>query len=218
MKQLSIAKEAGWILVGKHGFAGQKWARREYQIAWPSSLESAEGGERGSGTNDEGGERRSCRNGEGGERRSGKVVNVVHVDTPHLYKGVSHSLLINPSASDDAGVVPFDEFWRAWPATPHKKFKADCRRKWERMKLDRELELILTHVRTVIATSDAAKRDGGQYLQGPRSYLTNAEWREPVKASSPVEPLVRTCSKCGEPAPYRVGGLLLCRNHFHSED
>lgn len=34
---LKIAAEAGWILVGKIGLAGQRWSRNEYQIAWPDS-------------------------------------------------------------------------------------------------------------------------------------------------------------------------------------
>ena len=34
---LKNAKDAGWLIVDKHGFAGQKWSRNEYQIAWPES-------------------------------------------------------------------------------------------------------------------------------------------------------------------------------------
>ncbi len=201
MKQLSIGKEKGWIVVGKHGYAGQKWARREYQIAWP---ETAEGGERG-----------SRRNEEGGERGSRKVVNVVHVDHPdHIY-GFSHSLLINPSASVDAGVLPFDRFWQAWPQSIHKKYKAECRRKWERMKLDREIDLVLGHVANVIAKSDAALRDGGQYLMGPRSYITNTEWRE---ATAMVNTKPDTCAKCGALARYKRGGTWLCQTHFKERE
>lgn len=34
---LKVAEEGGWIVVDKHGFSGQKWARNEYRIAWPNS-------------------------------------------------------------------------------------------------------------------------------------------------------------------------------------
>ena len=36
--QLQSATELGWITVGKHGFAGQRWAAHEYRPAWPHHL------------------------------------------------------------------------------------------------------------------------------------------------------------------------------------
>lgn len=38
---LQNAKELGWITVGKHGFAGQRWAAHEYFPAWPHHLREA---------------------------------------------------------------------------------------------------------------------------------------------------------------------------------
>lgn len=38
---LQNAKEIGWIIVGKHGFAGQRWAAHEYHAAWPHNLREA---------------------------------------------------------------------------------------------------------------------------------------------------------------------------------
>lgn len=35
---LQGATELGWITVGKHGFAGQRWAAHEYRPAWPHNL------------------------------------------------------------------------------------------------------------------------------------------------------------------------------------
>jgi|GEM_PF-6223465 len=35
------ATELGWITVGRHGFAGQKWAAHEYRPAWPHNLRNA---------------------------------------------------------------------------------------------------------------------------------------------------------------------------------
>lgn len=32
---LQKAADAGWIEVAKHGFAGQRWARNDYKMAWP---------------------------------------------------------------------------------------------------------------------------------------------------------------------------------------
>lgn len=38
---LQNATELGWITVGKHGFAGQRWASHEYRPAWPYHLRNA---------------------------------------------------------------------------------------------------------------------------------------------------------------------------------
>lgn len=35
---IKVASDAGWILVDKHGYGGRKWARNEYQIAWPDHV------------------------------------------------------------------------------------------------------------------------------------------------------------------------------------
>ncbi len=35
---LQNATELGWVTVGKHGFAGQRWASHEYRPAWPHHL------------------------------------------------------------------------------------------------------------------------------------------------------------------------------------
>ncbi len=201
VKQMSMAKEAGWITVGRHGFGGQKWSRNEYTLAWP---EDKKGGAPGAPNFEEGGAPGAL-----------AKVHVVHLETGHHIEGFSHSLPINLGASVDAGVLAFDRFWQSWPQSPHKKYKADCRRKWDRMKLDREIDLVLAHVANVIAKSDPALRDGGQYLQGPRSYLTNAEWREPVQTPS-TQPDV--CKRCGVLAKYKRGGMWLCETHFYERD
>ena len=41
IKHLQIAKEEGWIVVSTHGFGGQRWARNEYQIAWPEVIQNS---------------------------------------------------------------------------------------------------------------------------------------------------------------------------------
>jgi hypothetical protein len=38
---LHNATELGWITVGLHGYAGQRWASHEYRPAWPHHLRSA---------------------------------------------------------------------------------------------------------------------------------------------------------------------------------
>ena len=116
-----------------------------------------EGGERGAPPCGEGGERASPPDDEGGERGAPKVVNVVHHLEPHHIEGFSHSLLNNANARDDDDVsreTAFDRFWRCWPTSPHKKRKADAKRKWVRSKLEREVDLILGHVASVIVPSN----------------------------------------------------------------
>lgn len=38
---IKTAKEDGWLVVSKHGYAGQKWARNEYRAALPEALKKA---------------------------------------------------------------------------------------------------------------------------------------------------------------------------------
>jgi hypothetical protein len=204
LTHLEIAKEEGWITIRRHGFSGQKWSRNEYLLAWPDDEKAVKEIDL-----------ETLKSVEGGLTVRPKAVKEVDLETGHHIEGFSHVLPINPSASVDAGVLPFDRFWQAWPQSMHKKYKAECRRKWERMKLDREIDLVLAHVANVIAKSDAALRDGGQYLMGPRSYITNAEWREAV-AMVNTKPDV--CAKCGALARYKRGGTWLCQTHFNERE
>lgn len=91
---LQIAKEEGWITVGVHGFAGQRWAAHEYYPAWPHYLREAANSMKKAmnevhrvkekavkevhDPSKEGGERHS----EGGERHSDKAVKEVHSSNP----------------------------------------------------------------------------------------------------------------------------------------
>ena len=87
------------------------------------------------------------------------------------------------------------------------------------MKLGREIDLVLRHVAGVIAVSDQAQRDGGQYLIGPRSYLANAEWREPLPDSPASRAVERTeCVVCGVKANMKRGARWLCADHFREDD
>lgn len=43
-EHIEIAKDAGWLIVSRHGFGGQKWKRHEYLPAWPSDEDAAEEG------------------------------------------------------------------------------------------------------------------------------------------------------------------------------
>lgn len=81
ISHLTIAKDRGWISIGKHGFSGQRWSNNDYRISWPD---------------DEGSERRSLPLDlkvvnvatEGSERSDVKVVNDVHTSTPVNSPGV----------------------------------------------------------------------------------------------------------------------------------
>lgn len=68
---IETARQAGWISVSKHGFAGRAWARNEYVISEP------EGGEPGSPPI------KKAVNviPEGGERHAEKAVNDVHTNS-----------------------------------------------------------------------------------------------------------------------------------------
>lgn len=218
LTQLEIGRESGWVQVSRHGFSGKKWARNEYLLTTP---EEVEGGERGAPISAEGGERGSPPDDEGGERGAPKVVNVVHHLEPHHIQGFSHSLLNNAIAHDGDEVsreTSFDRFWRCWPASPHKKRKADAKRKWVRLKLDREIDLILAHVASVITPSKAAREDGGQFLQGPCKYVEGLEWREARLQSAPGATAERVCVRCGAAANFKRGGSALCQTHFHEDD
>lgn len=208
LTHLEIGKEKGWIAVRRHGYSGQKWARNEYELAWPDEEKAVKEVDHLLQNNEK-----------GGQRGGPKVVKEVDLGMGHHIYGFSHVLPINPNACDHAGVLPFDRFWQAWPSSAHKKYKADCRRKWDRMKLDREIDIVLAHVANVIATSDAALRDGGQYLTGVRSYLANAEWREPVAAPTAGARVGEgRCKVCDAVAKYKIGGAWLCQTHFYERD
>jgi len=93
------AAAAGWIDVGRHGFAGQKWARNEYRIAWHDPVPGGqEGGSGGSPPCPEGGEGGSPPFAEGGDSDGQKAVTLVHPNSSS-----------NSSVDDGARAIEADE-------------------------------------------------------------------------------------------------------------
>ena len=39
---LDLARDAGWVVISKHGFKGQRWANNDYRISWPD-MEGGQG-------------------------------------------------------------------------------------------------------------------------------------------------------------------------------
>lgn len=208
LTHLDVARQAGWIEVKKHGFGDRRWARNEYRILWPETEPDSE----------RGGARGAPPHADGGAPRAPMVVHDVHHHNGHhIYKDSQYILntpLIPPKGGERDSPPGFERWWQAWPASVHKKRKAECVRIWQRAKLDREAEIIIAHTQRAIVGSVAAQ-DGGRYLESPKTYLTNAAWREPpsekqgiaLRSTVPVRDAGprRTASEGGDGFVRRIG-------------
>lgn len=151
---LQLAISDGWITSFKHGMAGQKWKRNEYQIAWP-----------------EGGEGRSLPSGkvvnvvpEGGERSDVKVVKDVHTNSS------LNSSLISPINTPPSG---FEMFWKEYPK---KVERIAAKKAWL------QIPSVEAHVPEILEGLSRWKAvwTDPQFIPYPDKFLRRRKWEDEV--------------------------------------
>jgi hypothetical protein len=77
----------------------------------------------------------------------------------------------------------FIEFWECYPKNSRKVGKSSCQEKWKSKRYDEVADKIISHVK-IMSQSDQWKKDNGQYIPMPMTYLNRQYWDadiEPVK-------------------------------------
>lgn len=69
----------------------------------------------------------------------------------------------------------FERFWQAWPSSPRKGGKSQCRAKWDKLKLDIQIEDILAHLE-YMKKSDQWMKPNGAFIPAPLVYLNQMRW------------------------------------------
>ena len=72
-------------------------------------------------------------------------------------------------------ITMFEEFWNAWPKSTRKGGKAQCKAKWDKLKLDLEADQIIKHV-TWMQTTDQWKKANGDFIPAPLVYINQMRW------------------------------------------
>lgn len=131
-----------------------------------------------------------------------------------VQKGVSpvapKPLLLQPSLKPYAQAVGFARFWEAYPK---KKSKGKAEQWWIRHKPDEALvATILESLERVKRTHDW-KKDGGQFIPYPATWLNAKGWEDEVAADAPL------ATPCGWPGCRHRGIKLrgtkqVCEPHF----
>jgi len=138
------------------------------------------------------------------------VTRLCNADVTHLSNApVTHLTLPNPtlpnqtngkgtSSRSRARRVDDPHFEKFWSVYPRRQAKADARRAWEKLAPDDALtETILEAVRQA-ALTDQWRRDEGQYIPLPATYLNKRRWEDeavtplpllepPITAPTPVK-------------------------------
>ena len=87
---------------------------------------------------------------------------------------------IGEGAEPDAQEKRFDQFWAVYPK---KQGKGDALKVWKRLKPDKALfEQILTSVKAHASRNPQWKRDGGQYIPNPATWLRQTRWLDEIPA------------------------------------
>lgn len=96
-------------------------------------------------------------------------------------------------------------FARFWELYPKKKAKGDAEKAWKKLKPSESLvDTIIKAVEAQKSSTDW-KRDGGQYIPYPATWLNRKGWEDEVESSPTVStgterPQMPTkCDKCGKP-------------------
>lgn len=198
LTHLKEAKQAGWIKVSRHGFSGQKWSRNEYELAWPDGEKAV---------------KEIDLETKGGQTVRPKAVKQLDLETGRLYKWVSHVSPNPPLSPKGDGGVPFERWWVAYPG--RRKFaKAKCLRLWQRLGLDAKADQVMAALK-VDVESDQWRKDDGQYVPLPYTWLYQERYAEREPQHATPTPSVKTCH-CGQRAVFSVGGRAMCRDHYQA--
>ena len=69
----------------------------------------------------------------------------------------------------------FDRFWDAWPKSPRKGAKSECRKKWDKFLCEHCADQIIKHVEWM-KTTDQWRQANGAYIPAPLVYLNQQRW------------------------------------------
>jgi hypothetical protein len=85
----------------------------------------------------------------------------------------------------------FDKFWSAYPRTPRKGAKSECKKKWVKFYCETQADQIIKHIEWMKTTEQWLKSDGA-FIPAPLVYLNQQRWDgaeipEPVKVESALQ-------------------------------
>jgi len=69
----------------------------------------------------------------------------------------------------------FDRFWKAYPASPRKGAKAECKKKWVKNFCETQADQIIKHVEWLKTTEQWLKSNGA-FIPAPLVYLNQQRW------------------------------------------
>lgn len=105
------------------------------------------------------------------------------------------SPILNPHIQCSAG---FDEFWTAYP---RKVGKGAARKAWIKIRSPSKLLSVMLEAIEKQKSCDQWKRDGGQYIPNPATWLNGQRWEDEVsngKQEPPPRPDPYVCKLCGK--------------------
>jgi hypothetical protein len=81
--------------------------------------------------------------------------------------------------------VEFEKFWSEFPPNPRKSGKHYAYKIWNRKKLDEKVNDIVSHL-SIIKNSDQWKKDKGQYIPMPSTYLSQERFDQELPSQRKV--------------------------------
>lgn len=109
------------------------------------------------------------------ERRGEERTCVTELEIPPKDPSPSPQVPRPPSPSGKATTQGFDRFWRAYPK---KKSKGDAERAWKKLQPDEPLQDSILDAIERARTSAEWKKDGGQYIPYPATWLNAKGWED----------------------------------------
>ena len=104
----------------------------------------------------------------------------------------------------------FDRFWEAWPKSPRKGAKAECKKKWVKNYCETCADQIIKHVEWM-KTTDQWRKNEGAFIPAPLVYLNQQRWDgaeipeiKPTSAKDPVLVKLDEDAKKAAPMPDSV--------------
>lgn len=205
---LKLAASLGWLMVSKHGYAGQGWARNQYRPRTPDGFVPRpapvrKGTEAGSAPSEEKLSTEALNDvqyvdGEGTEGRSaplGEALNVTTEGTEPDDKKALKDVQSNypqelpkelPKTARAKRKAVDKAFEQLWAVYPRKVSREAALKAYRKVDPDEALQAAMLAAVVAQSASHAWTKDGGTFIPHASTWLNGARWTDEVPDDAPA--------------------------------
>lgn len=111
-----------------------------------------------------------------------EITQTVSEKNPNITLATSHKPITNTPKAPKGADARFDAFWRAYP---NRVGKDAARTAFDKRKVDDDLLTAMLSAISAQAKSEKWKKDGGQFIPNPATWLNQGRWMDDASVEQP---------------------------------